>query len=75
MWQVIEIGLMAGGSLDHNPHIAALLEEDEELSDLQRLGPEGILLRWINFHLRNDKSYEGPPVVNFKSSLKGTKSD
>ena len=75
MWQVIEIGLMAGVSLDHNPHIAALLEEDEELSDLQRLGPEGILLRWINFHLRNDKSYEGPPVVNFKSSLKGTKSD
>jgi len=73
MWQVIEIGLMAGVSLDHNPHIAALLEEDEELSDLQRLGPEGILLRWINFHLRNDKSYEGPPVVNFKSSLKDSR--
>lgn len=70
IWQIIEIGLMAGVSLEQNPHIAALLEEDEELSDLQRLGPEGILLRWFNFHLRNDKSYEGlPPVTNFKKDL------
>ena len=46
--------------------------KDEELSDLQRLGPEGILLRWFNFHLRNDKSYEGlPPVTNFKKDLAG----
>merc|ERR1712228_921671 len=70
IWQIIEIGLMAGVSLDHNPHIAALLEEDEELSDLQRLGPEGILLRWVNFHLRNDKTYDGPPISNFKKDIK-----
>jgi hypothetical protein len=27
IWQIIEIGLMAGVSLEQNPHIAALLEE------------------------------------------------
>jgi len=72
IWQVIEIGLMAGVSLDHNPNIAALLrvEDDEEIEDLQRLGPEGILLRWINFHLANDKTYTGPPINNFKKDIK-----
>jgi len=70
MWQIIEIGLMAGVTLENNPHIAALLEPDEELSDLQRLSAEDILLRWVNFHLRNDKTYDGPHITNFKNDIK-----
>ena len=67
---------MAGVTLEQNPNIAALLDEDlgEELSDLRRLGPEEILLRWINFHLANDKSYvelERPKITNFKGDLQG----
>lgn len=74
IWQIIEIGLMAGVTLEQNPNIAALLDEDlgEELSDLRRLGPEEILLRWINFHLANDKSYvelDRPKITNFKGDL------
>jgi hypothetical protein len=32
-----------------------LAEENEELTDLMKLGPETILIRWINFHLRESK--------------------
>ena len=34
------------------PGLAALLEPDETLDELKRLSPEQILLRWVNYHLR-----------------------
>lgn len=39
-------------SLKDCPEIMRLAEEGEQLSDLLKLAPEAILIRWINFHLR-----------------------
>ncbi len=44
-----------------------LLVEGEELTDLLRLPPEQILLRWINFHLA--ASGAGKRVSNFGTDL------
>ena len=71
MWQIIEIGLMAGVDLATNPNLVVLLEEDETLADLERLGPEAILLRWVNYHLSRDPKYEAGPITNFKKDIRG----
>jgi hypothetical protein len=35
-----------------------LAKENEELSDLNKLPAETILIRWMNFHLRNAEQKE-----------------
>lgn len=37
--------------LIHVPGLIRLLKEGETLADLQRLSPEQILIRWVNYHL------------------------
>jgi hypothetical protein len=41
-------------SLKDCPEIMRLAEEGEQLSDLLKLAPEAILIRWLNFHLRKN---------------------
>jgi plastin-1 len=38
-------------SLKDTPELFRLCKENEELSDLQKLKTEEILVRWINYHL------------------------
>lgn len=51
LWQIIKIGLFAKISLQNCPGLARLLKEGEDLSDLMKLSPEEILLRWFNYQL------------------------
>jgi len=53
LWQIIRIGLLSEINLAHHPGLVHLLEDDETLEDLQKLSPEQILLRWVNYHLKN----------------------
>lgn len=53
LWQIIRIGLLSEINLAHHPGLVRLLEEGESLDTLQRLSPEQILLRWVNYHLKN----------------------
>lgn len=53
LWQVIRIGLLSDIDLKHNPGLLLLLEEGESPEDMQKLTPEQILIRWVNYHLRN----------------------
>jgi len=39
--------------LKQHPELVLLVEEDEELADLLKLPPEQLLLRWVNYHLKN----------------------
>ena len=39
-------------SLGECPDIYRLLKDGEELANLQKLKPEEVLVRWMNFHLR-----------------------
>jgi len=74
LWQVIRIGLFSKIDLFRTPELAALLQEGEELEDLMNLSPDELLLRWMNYHLANSKTYQilknGEKVKNFSSDIK-----
>uniref|UniRef100_A0A7S2S2Z4 Calmodulin n=1 Tax=Rhizochromulina marina TaxID=1034831 RepID=A0A7S2S2Z4_9STRA len=55
-WQIIKAHLLNSISIKDHPELFRLLEEDETLESLQKLPPEQILLRWINFHLERGGS-------------------
>lgn len=68
LWQVMRLCLTKKISLKDCPEIMRLAEEGEQLSDLLKLAPEAILIRWINFHLR--KQGVEKMVGNLGSDLK-----
>jgi plastin-3 len=53
LWQIIRIGLFSQIDLIHVPGLVRLLRDGESLADLQKLSPEQILIRWVNYHLQN----------------------
>ena len=64
----LQIGLFALINLHDQPGLSALLDADETLDDLKRLSPEQILLRWVNYHLR--QSGCDRRVANFSADIK-----
>jgi len=68
VWQIIRIGLFSKINLVHHPELFRLLEEGETIDDLLKLGIDQILLRWVNYHLKN----AGHPkkVTNFTGDIK-----
>ena len=52
LWQLVRLVSMKSIALGECPEIYRLLKDGEELSDLQKLKAEDILVRWMNFHLR-----------------------
>lgn len=67
-WQIIKAMLLCQISLTNHPELFRLLEPDETLEALQRLPPEQILLRWVNFHLKRGGSSK--VVHNFGGDFK-----
>lgn len=67
IWQLVKLQLLAAVNLREVPELVALVQEGEELTDLLKLDPERILLRWINFHLAAEGA--GFTVGNFSSDL------
>ncbi|XP_031572293.1 plastin-2-like [Actinia tenebrosa] len=51
LWQVIRIGLFSKITLPNVPGLQRLLLEGEDISDLHKLSPEELLLRWVNYQL------------------------
>ncbi|ESO97491.1 hypothetical protein LOTGIDRAFT_203020, partial [Lottia gigantea] len=68
LWQIIRIGLLSDIDLAHHPNLVALLREGEEIGDLQRMSPEQILLRWVNYHL--ERSGCPSRVNNFSEDIR-----
>ena len=68
LWQVIRLYLTQAIDLKHCPEIMRLAEENEELTDLMKLTPETILIRWINFHLK--KQGVDKKITNLGGDLK-----
>ncbi|KAH9494756.1 phospholipid scramblase 1, partial [Bulinus truncatus] len=68
LWQIIRIGLLSDINLAHHPGLIHLLEDGETLEDLQKLTPEQILLRWVNYHLR--KAGTNTRIKNFSEDIK-----
>lgn len=68
VWQIVRIGLMSHVNLAHHPELFRLLEPGEDINDLLKLPPEQILLRWMNYHLKNAGSDKR--VRNFAGDIK-----
>ena len=52
LWQIVKQVVLVKITLKNYPQLVRLLEPGEELSDLLKLSPENILLRWFNYHLK-----------------------
>jgi plastin-1 len=68
IWQIVRIGLMSKITLNNHPELFRLLEPGEDINDLLKLPPEQILLRWLNYHLKNAGSDRR--VNNFSGDIK-----
>lgn len=68
LWQIIRISLVNRINLKQNPELVRLLHEGEELSQLLKLPPEQILLRWVNYHLV--KGGSARRIANFSADVK-----
>lgn len=68
IWQIIRIGLLSEVNLHSHPGLVHLLEEGETIDDLLKLSPEEILIRWVNYHLRN--AGINRQIKNFSSDIK-----
>lgn len=66
LWQLVRILAMKSIQLSDCPEIYRLLQDGEELSDLQKMKPENILIRWMNFHL---KKADQPEITNLGGNL------
>ena len=60
-------------TLENHPNLACILDEDEDISWLQRASAEHILIKWVNYQLRQAQ-YPGKPITNFKGDIKGLSS-
>ena len=68
MWQVVKLVVMRNIQLKHHPELIRLLNPGELLSDLLKLSPEQLLLRWFNYHLKQ-AGYD-KPIKNFSGDVK-----
>ena len=68
MWQVVKLVVMRNIQLKHHPELIRLLNPGEQLSDLLKLSPEQLLLRWFNYHLKQ-AGYD-KPIKNFSGDVK-----
>ena len=68
MWQLAKHILLQKINLKNFPELVRLLNPGEQLSDLLKLSPEQLLLRWFNYHLKN-AGYD-KPITNFSGDVK-----
>jgi hypothetical protein len=68
IWQVIRIGLLAHINLKECSGLALLLEEGETLQDLLALPAEQLLIRWVNYHLK--QAGTNRTISNFSGDIK-----
>ncbi len=68
MWQVAKHIMLQKINLKNFPELVRLLNPGEQLSDLLKLSPEQLLLRWFNYHLKN-AGYD-KPITNFSGDIK-----
>ena len=68
MWQVVKLVVLCNIQLKQHPELIRLLNPGEQLSDLLKLSPEQLLLRWFNYHLKA-AGYD-KKITNFSGDVK-----
>ncbi|KAL0246680.1 hypothetical protein GEMRC1_007891 [Eukaryota sp. GEM-RC1] len=66
LWQAVRALLGQNISISRHPELAVLLEKGEDLELFMKLPCEQILMRWVNFHLKNAGEHV---ISNFGSDL------
>ena len=51
IWQIVKLYLFNQITIANVPGLINLLREGEDLTELMKLSPEEILLRWVNYQL------------------------
>ncbi|KAE8701346.1 Fimbrin-5 [Hibiscus syriacus] len=64
----VQIQLLADLNLKKTPQLVELVNDSKEVEELMSLGPEKVLLKWMNFHLK--KAGYQKQVTNFTTDLK-----
>ncbi|KAI9531577.1 phospholipid scramblase 1 [Dissostichus eleginoides] len=71
LWQIIKVGLFADIEISRNEALISLLADGQEnLQQLMSLSPEELLLRWVNYHLRNAGTNT---ISNFSEDIKDSR--
>ncbi|XP_034530655.1 plastin-1-like isoform X2 [Notolabrus celidotus] len=70
LWQIIKVGLFADIEISRNEGLIGLLEDGEQLDRLMSLSPEELLLRWVNYHLKNAGT---KTISNFSEDIKDSR--
>jgi len=68
IWQLIKMHLFRFITISEVPGLVNLLMEGEELSELMKLSPEQLLLRWVNYQL--EKAGSTRRANNFSGDIK-----
>ena len=68
MWQIVKVVVLCNILLKQHPELIRLLNPGEQLSDLLKLSPEQLLLRWFNYHLKA-AGYD-KKITNFSGDIK-----
>lgn len=68
VWQIIKVALLQDINLKACPQLVRLLEDGETLESLLKLPAEQLLIRWVNFHLKNAESKRR--IANFSGDIK-----
>ena len=68
LWQIIRAHLLQNVDILSHPELIRLMERHENLKTLIDVGPEALLLRWFNYHLR--RANADRKVGSFSESLR-----
>ena len=52
VWQLIKLYLFRQISINHVPGLVNIRSDGEEFEDIVKLSPEQLLLKWVNYHLK-----------------------
>ncbi|XP_078165809.1 fimbrin-4-like [Carex rostrata] len=66
--QIIKIQLLADLNIRKTPQLVELVDDNQDLEELMGMGPEKMLLKWMNHHLK--KAGYQKTVTNFSTDVK-----
>ena len=71
VWQLIKLYLFRQISINHVPGLVNIRSDGEEFEDIVKLSPEQLLLKWVNYHLKQVRCNYTNQLFYLSSDLLG----